>query len=48
MNYQRFGKQWYDQAAQPPNMTFSQRKSGAQNSSDVHNFSINFIFTSLE
>ena len=37
-NYQRFSKQWYDQAAQPQNMTFSQRKSGAEKSSDIYNF----------
>ena len=48
INYQRFCKQWYDQAAQPQNMTFSQPKSGAEKSSDVHNFSINFHFTSPE
>ena len=29
-------------------MTFSQRKSGAEKSSDVYNFSINFSFISLE
>ena len=46
MNYQRFCEQWYDQAAQPQSMTFSQPKSGAEKSSNVNNFSINF--TSLE
>ena len=29
INYQRFCKQWYDQAAQPKNI-FSQRKSWAE------------------
>ena len=46
-NYQRFSKQWYDQAAQPQNMTFSQRKSGAEKFPDNYNFSINFYFTFL-
>ena len=45
-NYQRFCKQWYDQAAQPQNMTFSQCKSCAEKSFDLDNFSVNFYFTS--
>ena len=48
INYQRFCTQWYDQAAQPQNMTFSQRKSGAKKSSDIDNFSNDFYFFSLE
>ena len=35
INYQRFSMQWYDQAAQPQNMTFSQRKSAAEKSSYI-------------
>ena len=48
INYQRFRKQWYDQAAQPQNMTFSQRKAGEENPFDFDNFSVNFYFTPLE
>ena len=44
INNQRFCNQWYDQAAQPKNMTFSQRKSWAEKSFDFDNFSIIFLF----
>ena len=37
----------YDQAAQPQNMTFSQRKSWAEKSSDLSMF-IQFLITSLQ
>ena len=40
INYQRFCKQWYDQAAQPQNMTFSQCKSCADKSFDLDNFQL--------
>ena len=45
-----FFKQWYDRAAQPQNMTFSQRtgKSYAEKSYDINIFQVNFHFTSLE
>ena len=38
INYQRFCKQWYDQAAQPQNMTFFQRKLRAEKSFDFNCF----------
>ena len=46
--YQHFYKQWYDQLAQPQDMKFSQRKSGAEKSPNIYKFSTNFYFTSLE
>ena len=33
---------------EPQNMTFSERNSGADKSSDIYNFAINFYLTSLE
>ena len=38
INYQHFCKQWYDQAAKPQNMTFSQRKLRAEKSFDFNYF----------
>ena len=48
MNYQCFCKQRYDQAAQPQNMTLSQRKSCAEKSLDNNDFLFNFHFTMFE
>ena len=48
INHQCFCKQRCVQAAQPQNMTFSQRKSWAVKSSDINNFLFDFYFTSLD
>ena len=47
MNHQYFCEQWYDQAAQPQNMTFSQRKSPEEKVSDMMDFYSILIFSSL-